>query len=147
MQIGKQTEEGLLSNYWQSLSKSCFPWANALCLIRLLGSGGHLMDRRSFLTAQHVCSRGISGYSIVSNIANRCALSHAPAGIDGFRQPRSDKEWSHDVCVVLVCPFIYLYFRTMIRFDGEMLQISTRRASVPAGLAAASRQPTSLANF
>lgn len=105
------------------------------------------MDRSSFLTAQHVCSGSISGYSIVSNIANRCTLSHAPAGMDGFRQLQSDKEWSRDVCVVLVCPFIYLYIRTMIRFDGEMLQISTQSVSVPAGLAAASRQPTSLANF
>lgn len=84
MRIGKQTcfkwgDYGVLID--RGIVKNAIFLEQMVCVSSgkqtHLGSRGHLMDQRSCLIAQHICSRGNSGCSSVSNIANRCCLSSA----------------------------------------------------------------------
>lgn len=100
------------------MKKSCFPWADASCVITLLASGGHLTGLSGFLTAQRVCSGSDRGCVVVSNIVNQLPLFVSlllprPSSWNTLDNPKSDKECVSNVLAVSAS--LYLFPRTINR--------------------------------
>lgn len=60
------------------MKKSCFPAADALCVVTLSGSGGHLTALGGFWQLSSFCTKGDRGRVVVSSIVNQWPLRHPP---------------------------------------------------------------------